>query len=385
MKSSYLIAAVIALAVTGWLLSGQPFVQERLAGLGGAQTPPAGEAEGVLPADSEAAAASEADARAPFSVRVHASQAAPIARQLPLNGVTKPNRLVQVRAEANGRIVERPVERGDSVQDGDLLAQIDQRDLQAIMEQADALVAQRQLEADAAKQLGTRGYAAETRVKEAEALLRDALAQRKRATIALENTAVRAPFDATVEQLVVEVGDYVENGDPIARLIESDPFLVLGYVAEDDIGKLHTGLTGSVRLPTGDVYQGEVTFVAREANAETRTFEIELTVPDPEGRFVANATADLLLELDEVPAHAVSPSLLVLDDAGRLGIKAVDADDTVVFHTAQIVRSTPEAVYLTGLPETLRLITVGQGFVREGDHVKPVPEEQVAQADGGDA
>lgn len=69
-------------------------------------------------------------------------------------------------------------------------------------------------------------------------------------------------------------------------------------------------------------------------------------------------------------AHRISAALLVLDDDGRLGIKAVDDTDTVRFFPARIVRAEAEDIWLGGLPERLRLITVGQGFVVDGQKVR---------------
>ena len=91
-------------------------------------------------------------------------------------------------------------------------------------------------------------------------------------------------------------------------------------------------------------------------------------------------TAPMRLPLERVPAHKVSSALLVLDDAGRMGVRAVDAGGVVRFHPAMVVRSEAEAVWLAGLPERLRLITVGQGFVTAGQVVTPVPE--AAQVSG---
>jgi multidrug efflux system membrane fusion protein len=68
----------------------------------------------------------------------------------------------------------------------------------------------------------------------------------------------------------------------------------------------------------------------------------------------------------------VSAAVLVLDDTGALGVQTVDDADIVRFHAASIARAGPDSVWLTGLPERIRLITVGQGFVRPGQKVAPV-------------
>ena len=116
----------------------------------------------------------------------------------------------------------------------------------------------------------------------------------------------------------------------------------------------------------------------------TRTFRVELEVPNPDGRFAAGTSAELVIEDEPVPAHRVSSALLALDDAGTIGVKAVDDEGVVTFHPARVVRAEADAVWLTGLPERLRLITVGQGFVRPGDRVEVVPEAATGAADAED-
>jgi multidrug efflux system membrane fusion protein len=64
---------------------------------------------------------------------------------------------------------------------------------------------------------------------------------------------------------------------------------------------------------------------------------------------------------------------LALDDAGLLGLKSVDGEGRVHFHPVHILKSGRDGLWVEGLPDTVELITIGQGFVRAGDHVKAVP------------
>jgi multidrug efflux system membrane fusion protein len=75
-----------------------------------------------------------------------------------------------------------------------------------------------------------------------------------------------------------------------------------------------------------------------------------------------------------VQAQFVSPAIFSLDTEGRLGVKTVSAENMVVFHTVDTIQATTEGVWVAGLPETARVITVGQGFVQAGETVKPVAE-----------
>ena len=370
LKRSYLLAAGLALGVTGWLASGQI---DALTGGGGERQAAARAVE----AEAMAAAA----APQPMAVRVREMEAAPVARQIVVNGRTAPARAVEVRAETHGRVVEVGPAKGDRVEAGGVLLRLDTRDREVALAQAEAGRRQRELEARAARTLGERGFQAETRVAEAEALLEAARAAVARARIGLDDTTVRAPFDGVLERRPVEVGDYVEVGDVLAAVIEQDPFLVVGDVAETEVGRLRVGMPGRAELVTGRTVEGALRYVASEADPATRTFRIELEVPNPGGRFAAGVSTRLILEDEAAAAHRVSAGLLVLDDAGAIGVKAVDDDGVVTFHPARVVRAEADAVWLAGLPERVRLITVGQGFVRPGDRVRPVAETDTAATD----
>ena len=257
------------------------------------------------------------------------------------------------------------------------MVEIDPRAHAALVEEATAMLRMREIEYDAATTLGAKGFQATTRVAELKAELEAAQAALEQAEIVLSHSKILAPF-AGVAERAVELGDFVDVGDRVATMIELDPLLVTGEVAETRIGGLALGMPGSARLNTGQIVQGRVSYIGREADPETRTFAIELEVPNPGSRLAAGVSAELRIVWQRVEAHRISPGLLSLDDAGEVGVKALDDDDTVVFYPARVVRAEPDAVWLVDLPEQLRLITVGQGFVRPGDRVRAVPEEEPA-------
>jgi multidrug efflux system membrane fusion protein len=354
-KGSHLIAAGIAVGLAGWLASGQIGVD--------------GPAPEAAPAAIEAAEA----VRVP-TVRVRELAAEPIERAIVLNGKTAPARVVALRAETDGRVAEIGAARGAQVAAGEVLLRLDPRERRAMVEEAEATLAMRKIEYDAAQKLGAKGFQAETKVAEAKANLEAAQAALARARIELDHTEIRAPFDGVLDERPVEIGDFVDIGDAVATVIEQDPFLVTGEVAESEIGRLAVGMPGSARLVTGQIVEGQVRYIAVQADPATRTFTVELEVPNPEGRFAAGVSAELRVGFERALAHRVPASLLALNDAGVLGVKAIDQDEEVVFHPADVVRAEADAVWLAGLPERVRVITVGQGFVRAGDRVRAVPD-----------
>ena len=360
MKKSYLIAGVLAAGLAGWLLSGQ---------VGGNQ---ANETEAeATPADREQQA---------LAVRVRDLKAAPIEREIVTNGKTAALRHVEMRAETNGRVIDIVVREGERVDIGDVMIRLDPRDREASMLEAKALLRQRQIELDAAKKLGEKGFQAETNVALAEANFVSAEAALRRAELDLEHTVIRAPFAGILDRRHVEIGNFVDIGDPVAVMLDQDPYLVTGEVTETEVGKLETGMPGSIRLATGESVKGTLRYIASQADDQTRTFEIELEVPNPGGRVTAGVSAEIRLSVERVPAHRVSPSVLALADDGTLGVKTVDEQDVVVFLPVEIIKADQNEMWLAGLPDDVRVIIVGQGFVSDGTKVRPVPVDDSGEA-----
>jgi multidrug efflux system membrane fusion protein len=359
MRSSYLIALCIALAATGWVAYGEY-----------------GARLGVAAPRDQAAVAAPAKARPEptlQTVRTLQSEAVPHLREVVARGRTEAKRKVEVKSEIMGRVVELPVAKGQRVKRGDLLARLTIDDRMAWMAEAKAQVRQRQLEYEAAAELNKKGFRSDTNLAAASAALDAARARVSRMEVEIDRTAIRAPFDGVVEQRAAEVGAFVKDGTPIAMLIDENPYLIVANVTEQEIASLKLGAPGRAQTVTGETVEGRITYLASTAEPTTRTFRVELEVPNPGLTLRDGLTADLHLPTEALPAHLLPPSTLTLNDQGVVGLRSVTAEDKVVFHPVQIVEETPKGLWLAGLPASLRVIVVGQDFVREGERVRVLP------------
>ena len=191
----------------------------------------------------------------------------------------------------------------------------------------------------------------------------------------LENTKIKAPFEGTLQSRAVEVGDYLQVGDPVAVIVDRNPLVVTGDVYEKDIHHLKMGMQGYAELNSGEKLEGTIRYLAVQSDPKTRTFTLELEVPNPDSALPAGQTAKITIPTGATQAHKLSPALLSLNDAGDLGIKIVDDEQTVQFLPATIIKSSANFIWLGGLPQSLQLISVGQGFANEGELVKVDYEE----------
>ena len=164
----------------------------------------------------------------------------------------------------------------------------------------------------------------------------------------------------------------VDVNTQIGTLYDLDPILVIAAVSEREVGYLTLGEAGSAKLITGATVDGTLRFIGKIAEPETRTFRIELEVPNPDLSLPAGLTADIEIPLATVPAHFVSPSVLSLADDGTLGIKIVDDDNIVRFMPVTVVADADDGIWIAGLPASITVITVGHDYVAAGQTVDPV-------------
>ena len=356
---SWLTSAGIAAAIALWLLSGE-FADEKDA------------------AAPEAEPVAEADTRT--SVRIRTQTAEEVTRTIAVNGKTAPARIVEINAETEGRVVAVGVARGERLDSGEVIVRLDERDRKARLAQAEATVKQRELEFEAREQLKNESYVSEAQLQEAAAMLETARAELARTRLDIEQMVIRAPFDGALQDRMVEIGDFVKVGDPVASFVDERKLIVSADVSEFDAHYVQKGNAGSARLATGEVVEGTIRYVAPVANESTRTFRVELEVDNAAGTYRGGMTAELMIPAETIFAHKVSPSLLTLDDEGNLGIKTVNELGQVEFYPADIAMSSSDGVWIAGLPHSATIITVGQGFVNEGAVVNSVPEVEIDTA-----
>ena len=356
---SWLVSAAITSAIALWLVSGQI---------------------GSDNSDRAVAPVANQQSEDRPNVRVRRQTAEDVTRTIAVNGRTAPARIVDINAETDGRVVAVGRERGDRLDRGDVIVQLDERDRRARHSQAVATVKQRELEFAAREKLLGDSYVSEAQLQEAAALLETAKTELRRSELDIDYMVVRAPFDGALQERHVEIGDFVKMGDPIASFVDDRMLIVSASISEYDAHYIVKGEEGTAELATGEIVTGVIRYMAPVADEATRTFNVELAIDNAAGAYLAGMTAKLMIPGETVSAQRISPSLLTLDDEGNLGVKTLNDAGVVEFHPADVVMSSSDGIWIAGLPHLTTLITVGQGFVNEGALVKAIPEDDIDTA-----
>lgn len=312
-------------------------------------------------------------------------QAFPI--EVPLRGRTKAKSMATITPETSGVVTAVNVIKGQKVAVGDVLCTLDQGTRAAAVATAQAGLTQAQTDFDTNKSLREKGLAAANTVNALEAGLKAAQAQFDQAKAEFDRTQIRTTVAGVVQDPVTTVGSMLSPGTPCATVVELDPMLFVGTVPEARIGLAKLGLKAKIETVTGQKIDGEVSYISPTADDATRSFPVEIQIPNADGSVLSGITATAMVEMGTLPAHLLPQSVLTLDDEGVIGVRAVENEE-VKFYPVTIVSDSREGVWVTGLPPKVDVITVGQEFVVPGQKVNATnvtgtPEAQPAAATEG--
>lgn len=346
MKKPYLIAIAMFGAIALWMATG----------LFRESTP-------------EQASGPRANAAHRMLVQTQTQQAQSVQLKLTVQGHVEPNRVVTIRSDVAGRVVEVLVDDGQHVDAGTVLVRLDMEDRKSRLEKEKALLESRQQTYNRTKALGNVNYQSKSAIENAYAELKSAEASVAQIQNEISKLEIRAPFAGVVDQRMVEKGTYIlENGE-VARFVDNNPLVVVVPISQQNVKQLTRGVKADVMFAVGETRSGKLRFISPLANEQTRTFRVEISVDNPEYEIPAGISAEVNIPTSQVTGHFVSPAILALDENGRMGIKTVDSNNSVIFNPVSIIQATKEGIWVEGLPESARIITVGQGFVEAGTKV----------------
>ncbi len=416
MRFFSILAAIAVTVVLGMSILARP---QLMALLGMAPSERDSTAEGQSTAaatGTEAATPAEGTDR--VKVTVQRFDARQVDSAVILHGLTEAVRQVDMRAETSAVVASEPLRKGTVINAGDRLCVLDAGTRGAALDEARARLAEAEsrvpeaearveeararldeamINENAASKLSEGGYSTQTRLAATEAAVAAAKAGVSSATSGLgaarsgieaataavagaekeiERLTIKAPFSGVLESDTAELGSLLQPGALCATIIQLDPIKLVGFVPETEVNRVSIGAMAGARLAAGgqDV-QGRVTFLSSSADPSTRTFRVEIEVPNP-GRTIRDGqTAEIGISSVGVDAHLIPQSALTLDDEGTLGVRMVDDASVVGFAAVELMRDTSDGVWVTGLPAKANVIVVGQEYVTSGVTVAPTWRE----------
>ena len=420
-KSSYLLAGLVALLVGLWMASGS-FMKD---------TPAAINDSDQADADSGADMPKQADVTSSFTVSAVSVQNETINRTIRANGVSEAAFDVTVSSKIDGNIIRIPATEGSEIKQGDVLVVLDKgtlpeqiaaakAELNAAEKSYDAaqkqskgtlkeeLAAARanlvvtekrlsianelakenftapvelaQLKADyenarvqLAKIETAQNYRSELEVAQNMARVEAARASLAALETQLEDSTIRSPVSGLLETLHVEKGERMRRDAAAATILGMDTLSVIVAVPQNDIAQISVGDMVDVKIAGAGTNRGKVTKIASRSNQATRTFDVEVSVQNKDRKLRGGVTVEATIDVGTIAAFGLSPAHLSVSSDGSLFAK-ISVDGIVQKIDVNMVRSGGEKVFVSGLPDGAIVLTVGQAFVEAGDNVDVVLE-----------
>lgn len=332
---------------------------------------------------SPAQAAPKAESKAPL-VETLSSKAVPFPRTLRLRGVTEASRNVVISAQTAGLIVSEPRRKGERITKGATLCEVETADRVARLSEAKARLVEAEAVAKASTELGKKGFSAETTRARDRAALEAARAVVTAMELDLERTRMIAPFDGWLETDTAELGALLSIGAPCATLLSLDPIRLVGFAAEEAVGALRIGQPVEGVLKDGRRVPATISFVARAADADTRTFRVEASATNSEsaegGVLREGATVLLEIKLGERPAHKTPRVALMIDDEGRVGVMLAE-NDAARFQPVEILSDNADGLWISGPPREAKIVVTGQYFLSDGAPVRTAPYQPAVSSE----
>jgi multidrug efflux system membrane fusion protein len=413
LRSSYIWAGLIALAVTAWMLSDDLLPSKNV-----------NELEELASQNEKTGTDEKINSAVIVNAVKVKNNLTPL--KIRASGVTRSKFEIDVIARRKGIIQEIVIKEGNWVNSGDILVRLDRGTLDAdiVAARADRKASEnsyqdaqrrfaiagehsvqlRSAEADlevnkknyqVAKKLVDSGHQTESVLSQKLALLRAAetrLFELKNTSKELELstvyaqikmidarilqleeqikfTTIRAPQAGWLEILHIEKEEFIDENRPIAKIIGLQTLILDMPIPQTSIGNIDIGDLVEVNLTGVTTKNGKVEKIAVTANEATRTFNVEIQLDNKNGLLRAGMSAEANVIIDEVEAFKISPAHLNVDENGQLTVKVLNSEGRVEITPVDLVRTSGNLAYISGLENETILLTSGQAFLRSGEKV----------------
>lgn len=320
--------------------------------------------------------ATEPTEAAPVNVTVMTIENEPrFAETFDLPAIVEPNRIVTVAAEVEGRVERIPSAEGSRVKAGDLLVQLNADLIKPQYEMAEAQLKRDQIEFDRMKELVENDATSRSDLDNATTQLATSKAQLEQARARLERTRILAPISGVLNDTLVEEGEYVQAGTPVAEIVEIDTAKVVVDVPERDITFFEVGAEAEVFLSykgQEKALTGTITFISELADQRTRSTSVEITLRNEKGFMRSGQIVRVRLVRRVLKDAVLIPLLAVIPTENGNAVYVVNSEEAQR-RDVELGAIKGDRVQITkGLEPGDKLIIAGHRFVAPGQKVNVV-------------
>ena len=290
-----------------------------------------------------------------ITVRVINQNSIPYQEEILIKGFAEADKKVELKSETSGKVTALPIQQGSFVRKGDVICSLFVAEKESFFKKAE-------LEFKSAEKLFDEGLYSSNQLQNSKSNF-------ERAKLELDNASIKAPFDGIVDRIAIDEGDFLTRGSTCATLLDLDPMILAGEISESDLMNISKGSPALIETIDGKKFNGKISYIASSANPITHTFRIEVEVKNKKNLIKDGASAKIFISGKEQLANLVPLSILRLDDQGNLGVRLISNQGTVEFKKIDLIQDTKNGVWVSGLPSSSKIITVGQDYVNDGEKV----------------
>ena len=296
-------------------------------------------------------------------------------------GTIESDEIVQVVSELNATVSRILFAEGQPVARGQLLVQMDDREIRAEADRAAAQREQAESNARRATKLAEQNAISSLEVDDARTALKVAQANEAVAKARLAKTRVMAPFSGLIGRRRVSPGAYLRAGDVISELARVDEMKVAFSVPERYLGDLQRGVRVNVSTPAfrNHVFEGRVSVVDPIVDSQSRTIQLVARIPNPGRRLRPGMSANVSVTFAERAKALVVPDEAVFAEGNMNFVYVVKPDSTVVRTAIELgSRDSMQVEVLRGLEPGAVVVRAGHQKLFDGAKVMPVPDQDAA-------
>lgn len=329
----------------------------------------------------------------------------PVREHIEITGSLKPKEQVDVTSKVTGRVQRITVQVGDLVRRGQVLAELEDAELEqqvrraeAVREVARATVQQRNAElgnakadADRAKKLFDQGLVArqdydskltayrvfEAQVSLANAQTEQASAELRELNIQRSQMRITAPLSGYVAQRFLDVGAVVSPATPIVRLVNLSTMVTVANVPEKDVSKLRVGSRATVSVDAfgSNNFEGTVARIAPVLDPATRTALVEVEIANPSGALKAEMFARVRLDVARTRQAVLIPRDSLIYRGQQAGVYVLEQKKPVFRAVEAGTAHGGDIEVVSNLPSGTTVVTRGAAMLQEGDQIRIVRTE----------
>ena len=325
----------------------------------------------ILAAENKAA---KAELKPPVNVVALDLKPSTIKDRLELPGTVKPWTTLNVVAEITGRVIRKAVTEGQKVVPGDILVQLDAREYRNQYQSARAAYRTAQANLKRFEHLQTTKATTQAKLDDARTQVAAAKATMDNAALAVERCTIRAAIGGVINRLPVEIGHYLNKGDPVAELLQLDRLKVLVGIPESDVDAVRQleEFTVTIDALGGKTTVGRKYHLSRTTDQMARLYDLQLEVANPGGEILPDMFARIEIVKNVIQDGIAVPLYSIVTRQDGQVVYVVEDNVARERRVAIGMLDGWRCEVKSGLALGEQVIVVGQRNVNDGQAIKVV-------------